>query len=154
MRNAASFFPSVRHIPRIRDALAAIDVHSRHLIKYIYFSVISIWRDWRNSVKLLAINQNMRMLNWLTHPAHIHTHAVQWCVVHAPSQSISILSCYRTSGIQASSDRPNRTERSSLWAQIMRRHIDSSLFMCQPECDTSRGKSHHWRHCSDVVFLI
>ena len=31
------------------------------------------------------------------------------------------------------------TEQNSLWAQIMRCYIDSSLFMCQPECDTSRG---------------
>ena len=153
MRNAASFFPSVRHIPRIRDALAAIDVHSLHLIKYIYFSVISIWRDWRNSVNLLVIHQNMRMLNWLTHPALADTHAVQWCVVRAPhpNQYRFFLAIAHRAFKHHPTD---RTERSSLWAQIMRRHIDSSLFMCQPECDTSRGKSHHWRHCSDVVFLI
>ena len=92
-------------------------------------------------------NQNMRMKSWLTHPAH----GVQWCVEHAPSQSISTLSCCypTTSGIQASSVRPNRTA-------FGRRLCDATLirhYSCVNPSVTLLAAAES-RHCSEVVILI
>ena len=43
-----------------------------------------------------------------------------------------------------------QTKHLWLWAEIMRCYIDSSLFMCQPKCDTSRGESLCSLHSSAV----